>query len=128
MLADPRPGVSKEVRQILKGKINVLEAERIYELYKSSSLNYIKKNAALLLFSLNKWEAIKFILELHSDTDEDIKSIAKTALKRWKLKFNRSFTSPTEQEKSAFERTLERYGEYIHANDREWIKFIINGF
>ena len=123
MLADPRPGVSKEVRRILKGKINALDAERIYEIYKSSSLNHIKKNAAILLFSLSKWDAIKYILELNSDTDEDIDSIAKSALKRWKLKFNRSFISPTIQQKLAVERTLEKYGQHINIHDREWIKF-----
>jgi HEAT repeat protein len=122
MLADKRPGISKEARLALYGKINATDAYEIYSYFIDCNTVHTRKNAALLLCSLSKWDSIEYIIELCADEDETISEIAKYYLGKWIDKFNRSFTVPSLEQLQRIEVSIDKYGYAISNEQVNWIK------
>ena len=128
ILNDERAGISKAAKCVLYKEIDNFDGEKIYYIYKQAIYHHVKINTCVLLCSLSKWEAIKYIIELCADNDESISVIGQAALENWKQKFNRSFISPSEGQIKWLSKTLIDGYKSISDSDREFIEFSIRDF
>ncbi len=95
LLGDSRKGVAKEAYMLLSaGRFTGL-AEEIYQLFTDTTSGYIQKKCALLLFRCPKWEAVIYMLEALSSSDEEIREYALMNIEGWTAGFNRSFSAAT---------------------------------
>lgn len=128
LLSDDRIGVSKEARLALSGRISSADADKIYKLSMSNDKAHTRKNGALLLCSISKWDSISYIIELCADKDEEISGIGKYNLDKWISKFNRSFTVPTGDQIKRIESAIKTYGNTISKGSIEWIEIALDSF
>lgn len=125
-LNDERAGISKTVRKVLSKEINTGDAEIIYGIFKRAIYEHIKINTCVLLCSLSKWYAIRYIIELCSDKNEEISILGQRALESWK--YNQSFTTPSNIQIKELREVLECFGKSIKDSDRNFIEFSIKDF
>lgn len=127
-LSDSRPSISKAAKRILQGQINSSEEKSIYDIFKESNYEHVKINTCILLCSLSKWISIKYILEFCNHENQAVSTLGQYALEGWKLKFNRSFTTPTKNQINEIRKSLLSFGKDIKDSDKEFIEFSIRDF
>ena len=125
LLADARPGVSKEALLALLKDTNVFDDHNIYVIYSEANLSHVRGNAARLLCSLSKWRSLPYILEVCQCVDDDIVRLGREALVRWIGGFNKLMAAPTREQATAIERALGEYGSAIGEHERNWILFCL---
>ena len=123
-----RPGISKCARMALHKNINDSDVVTIYKVFKEDRYEHVKINASILLCSLSKWDAIRYIIELSSNKNEEVSKLGQRALESWKQKYNQSFTTPTYNQIEKIKKVLVNFGDGIRKNDREFIEFSIKDF
>jgi len=126
LLADPRPGVVKEARSLLQKGVNSIDAADaglIHRAFNKDEPAARRRRVAALLCSLNKWDALPYILEVSADPDETIARIGREALARWLSRYNRSFTAPSRTQLEAIQSAVKDYGPAIPEQAREQIAF-----
>lgn len=128
LLNDPRPGVSKEAKSILSKQIDSNDADRIYHYYKDSRFQHARVNSSLLLCTLSKWYALKYILEFCASDEEVITNIGTCYLQKWIVQYNRSFVSPSNEQLNSIKKALTEFGPKINENVRNFIKFNLKAF
>ncbi|GLC28920.1 HEAT repeat domain-containing protein [Clostridium omnivorum] len=122
-LNDDRAGISKTARRVLSKEINAGDADTIYRIFKKATYDYVKINSCILLCSLSKWNAIRYIIEFCADENEYISLLGQSALECWKLRYNQSFTTPSSNQIKEIRGVLEYFGKAIKESDRDFIKF-----
>lgn len=127
-LADPRPGVAKEARRLLYGRINAFDAELIHRDYFQNKPDALRQQAAYLLSCLGKWDAPKYLLEICADRSEPIAEFGLSALSKWLSRYNCSFTSPARPQLEAIQNALKAHGSAVPEETRRLIEFILKGF
>ena len=127
-LNDDRVGVSKAAKRVLSKEVNVGDAYIIYRIFEKATYNHVKINSCVLLCSLSKWNSIRYIIEFCADKNEDVSLLGQISLQGWKLKYNKSFTTPNSNQIKEIREVLENYGKFIKDSDREFIEFCIRGF
>lgn len=127
-LKDKRAGISKTVRKVLYKEINDSDADKIYSIFKQDTYDHVKINSAILLCSLSKWNAIRYIIEFCADKNAVISILGQRALETWKLKYNQSFTTPTNNQIKELRESLEHFGKFIKDSERDFIEFCIRDF
>lgn len=127
-LSDLRPSISKAAKRILQGQINSSDEKTIYGIFKESNYEHVKINICILLCSLSKWISIRYILEFCDHKNQTVASLGHYALEGWKLKFNRSFTTPTKNQVNEIRKSILNYGKAIKDSDKEFIEFSIRDF
>ncbi|MBU3143805.1 HEAT repeat domain-containing protein [Clostridium sp. CF012] len=128
ILNDCRPGISKSARRVLYKELDSSDADIIYNIFKRTIYDHAKTNSCFLLCSLSKWYAISYIIEFCADKNETIATLGQYSLENWKLKFNRSFTTPTKNQVLAIRKSLIIFGTSIKDSDRKFIEFSIRNF
>lgn len=127
-LADLRPGVVKEAQRLLLGRIDAVDAGSIHRDHFRNDSGPSRRHAALLLCGMDKWDALKYILEVSADKDERIAGIGRSAMIKWVARYNLSFTVPTSDQLRANISALEAYGSAIEEKTRRVLEFILRGF
>lgn len=127
-LNDERSGISKTARRVLHKVIYASDAAFIYEIFKKAIYNHVKINTCLLLCTLSKWNSLRYIIEFCADKNESILEIGQWALERWIIKYNQSFTKPTNNQIDEIRKSLVYFGNSIKDSDRDFIEFIIKDF
>ena len=127
-LSDSRPSISKAAKRILQGQINSGDEKSIYGIFKESNYEHVKINTCILLCSLSKWISIKYILEFCNHENQTVSTIGLYAMEGWKLKFNRSFTTPTKNQINEIRKSILSFGKVIKDSDKEFIEFSIRDF
>lgn len=127
-LNDDRAGLSKTARRVLSKEIDTGDAETIYRIFKKATCEHVRINSCILLCSLSKWNAIRYIIEFCADKNEGVSIIGHSALERWKLKYNQSFTTPSNNQINEIRQVLEYFGKSIKYSDRNYIEFCIKDF
>jgi HEAT repeat protein len=106
-LVDPEPGVSREGRRALEGRVVHLTADRLAALARDGSLPPHAQLGALALVSrLPKWDAVAILVERRCLPGEAVAARARALLDAWLARYNRSFVWPTATQIAAFERAL----------------------
>lgn len=127
-LNDERQGISKTVRHLICKNRILVDSDKLYNMYKCSTMFHVKKNTAILLCRLDKWAALNYIIEICSSSDILISSIGKNALSKWFIFFNKSFTVPSNKQIIRIKNSLERFGPYINEEDIEALLFILKPY
>jgi HEAT repeat protein len=127
-LADPRPGVVKEARRLLHGRIDAMDAELIHRDHFQKKPDALRRQAAFLFCSLGKWDALQYLLEICADQSEAIAEFGRSALSNWLSRYNRSAISPTPAQLDASMNALNKFGSVIPATARQLIEFSLNTF
>ncbi|MBM7558114.1 HEAT repeat domain-containing protein [Halanaerobacter jeridensis] len=129
LLADERPGVSKQAKIVLQDKIYKSDAKRIYKIFNKNKMTHIKRNTASLICSVkNKWEVLIYILEICTNNNDKISNVGYSALSRWKRKCNEIFVSPTKNQILNLEKALNDYGDSIEKEDKNLIEYHLGFF
>ena len=127
-LQDEMPGVSREARKALSGRLNVVGGEPLWEIFNSSTLPFVRRNVLYLISRLGKWDSIYFLLKVAGDSDDTIAERSRLYIWWWLGRFNRSFSAPTRQQLSRIEGALRESGDLLDENVREQLLFSIKGF
>jgi len=127
-LNDERSGISKTAKKVLYKEININDTNTIYRIFKQATYDHVKINSGILLCSLSKWNAIRYIIELCSDKNEEISILGQRALESWKLKYNQSFATPSNIQIKELREALECFRKSIKDSDRDFIEFCIRDF
>lgn len=127
-LVDPRPGIAKEARRLLYGRINAIDAERIRRDYFQNKPDALRQHAAFLLCCLDKWDAPKYLLEFCADQSKPIAEFGLSALSKWLSRYNCSFTTPSRAQLEAVQNALKAYGSAIPDETRRPLEFLLKGF
>ena len=128
MLNDERVGVSTTARKVLCKEIHAIDADDIYIIFRQATYNHVKINSGILLCSLSKWISIIYMVELCADKNEEISMLGQKELESWKLKYNKSFMTPTNNQIKELRESLEYFGKSIKDSDRDFIKSCIRDF
>jgi len=107
MLGDPAAPVTRAVRDSLRPLVERLGATKIALLLEDVVTKHGRRDAFHLAMSLGKWDALPLIIECAADTDEDIRTLALMALRRWLDEQNRTFVQPTRQQLQLIEGVLQ---------------------
>jgi HEAT repeat protein len=127
-LSDERPGISKAAGRVLYKEIHAGDADSIYKIYSRAVKEHVKVNTAILLCSLSKWDAIRYIIEFCANDNEKISALGQQAVERWKLRYNYSFTAPTEKQVAMILKSLSDFGKGIKDGHRGFIEFSMRDF
>ena len=128
MLDHTHKGVSKEARKSLLKSHFKEEKGTIYRLYMDSKNIHTRYNAAILLCSLPKWDAIQYIIEFYANNESEINSLGKLQFSRWINNFNRSFESPTRLQIDSIKQIINRFGSQLEKSEIKYLEFCINGY
>lgn len=123
LLLDLRPGISKEAKKLLIKNITKSDAEIIHQTYLESNQLHIKKNCAVLLCSIGKWDSLGYILEFCASSNDKIKQIGNLELTKWIMGYNRSFTSPNKEQLAFINQAINKFGNSLQEREREFIEF-----
>jgi hypothetical protein len=128
MLKDERAGISRTARRVLHEKIEASDEDAIYKIFKQAVHDHVKINCCVLLCSLSKWSAVRYILEFCGDENERVSALGQVALEQWKLRYNRSFIPPTSSQIKEIREALVCFGESVKESDRDFIEFCMKDF
>lgn len=127
-LRDAIPGVSREARKALAGRMAVAGSVPLWEIFSTSALPHVRRNVLHLLSRLGKWDAIFFLIMAACDPVEVVAESGRFYIGRWLAQFNRSFTSPTREQLARLEGTLRECGHFLDETVREQLWFSMKGF
>ena len=96
-LGNRYPSVSNTSRKLLLGRVSGDFAEQVAEIYQDRALEeHIRLNALKLLMEQGKWIKLIHLLRGVADTSPRIRAYSEHNLDRWRLRYNQSFTQPSE--------------------------------
>jgi len=129
MLDHEHKCVSKEAQKSLFSSYYKEEKDTIYRLYMYSHHLHTRYNAAILLCSLPKWDAILYIIEFYANKKEiEIHLLGKSRFSRWVDNFNRSFEAPTKSQIDSIKQALNKFGSHLEKSETKYLEFCIKGF
>lgn len=129
MLNHHHKGISKAAKRAIAAVYYTNMKDELYRLYMESSYAHAKYNAALLLCSLPKWEAINYILQFYFDTDhKDISNLGELQYINWLAHFNRTFDSPSKIQIDSIKNLIEKNKSKLEKANIKELEFLIKGF
>ncbi|MGG3925897.1 HEAT repeat domain-containing protein [Metabacillus fastidiosus] len=129
MLDHEHKGVSKEARKSLLKSYYKDKKDTIYRLYGNSNNVHTRYNAAVLLCSLPKWDAIPYIIEIYANKREsDMYLLGESRFSRWIVNFNKSFETPTKLQIDSIRQVLNKFGSQLEKIERKELEFCMKGF
>jgi len=93
MLHDPAPSVSHAARQTLRRRR--VDPAAVTSVFRTAAHSHSRFDALALGTTLSKWDSLPLLLEAATDDDPRLRTAARTWLKAWVAKQNRSFAQPT---------------------------------
>jgi len=127
-LNDQVPHVSRQALNALVDKASTINGERIWELFRSTTHEHVKRNALSLIEKLGKWDSIYYLLRAVRDSDEAIADKSKLGIECWLGRFNRNFSSPSAEQLARFGIALEEDGHLLDDQTVEQLRFSTAGF
>lgn len=105
-LTDARPRVAHEAREALRPRLSLVDAEALWQTFRSAAASHVRRDALALLAALPKWEAVPFLVEAAADLDPALKERASEYLRTWLSAYNGSFVEPTRRQVARLEEAL----------------------
>jgi HEAT repeat protein len=127
-LSDPTASVSREAMKALGKSVHLLKGERIWQVFNSAARTHSRRNALCLIARLSKWESIVYLIEALCTEDLELQGLAKSYVRRWQWRFNRSFTAPTAEQAKSLSRAMARCGAFVEQPVKELLEFSIRAF
>jgi len=124
-LEDEVPSISRQALKALARKTSLLSAARVWEIFSSTAHAHVKRNALSLLGRFAKWESISYLVRSVSENDDEIVELSRMAIRRWLIRFNRSFTSPTSEQLARVRDAVESWGALLDEKTEQLLSFYI---
>lgn len=105
-LKDARPRVSHEAREALRPRLGLVDAEVLWQTFRSAAPPHVRRDALALLAALPKWEAVPFLAQATADPDPALRERASEYLRTWLSGYNASFMRPTRRQVARLEEAL----------------------
>ena len=98
-LGDEHRGVSSEARRALVNRTYMLDEKKIWSLlHKPNISEHVLDNVILVFAGMSKWRALEQFLKMDTIDCPGIDGRINEMLKVWVIRFNRSYTNPSENE------------------------------
>jgi len=94
-LKDVRPRVAHEAREALRPRLSLVDAEALWQTFRSAAPSHVCRDALALLAALPKWDAVPFLVEAAADPAPSLSERAGEYLRTWRSGYNGSFVRPT---------------------------------
>lgn len=98
LVQSPASGVSRDATNALLPYADRIPLSTLTEWLDSRMPDRLRHNALKIALRLSKWSRLPFLLQVASDSDENLASMAKSGLRGWTQSFNRSFHQPSASE------------------------------
>jgi HEAT repeat protein len=128
ILQDPSPMVSTAARNALVRHAHAITRSALMAIFATATAPHVRKNVIALLSSLPKWDAIISLLQVVSDSDAELVSIACRHLRRWNAQYNRSQAAPSRVELEELARALARADQTLDEATVREIRFAMSAF
>ncbi len=127
-LTDEASHVSYQAVRALRRKPWALNMARLLEFLRSTPHLHVKRNVIYLIERCAKWDSISYLLNTLCDPNENVVMMSRSAIDDWLGSFNRSFSSPTQDQLAAIRDALERCGHLLDESSLERLQFSLKGF
>jgi hypothetical protein len=97
MLNDNRVGIVKTARNLIL-KCGQQNYQRVKEIFQNTMFENVKLKCMDVLFTAPKWSSIIYMLDMMFGNEGSIKEKSLEAVRRWLLRFNKSFSLPSEMQ------------------------------
>jgi HEAT repeat protein len=135
-IADPNRGVSITAAKLLRPHVGKVAPGELGALVTPDLAPWARRNALSLLALRGKWIALPWLIGATSDPDDTVAVHASVLLRRWRDRFNRSFTQPTPEQRAEALAALPRYEDRAptrrswywdaaHPPMPEWLRYIL---
>jgi len=122
-LRDEVPAVSRQALVALSDKPALVGGEAIWAILASAETPHVKRNALSLLEKLGKWTNIYYLVKAIRDSDEEIVNLSRSAIHRWLIRFNRSFTQPTANQIEKLSDAIGAAGDLLNEKTKAQLLF-----
>lgn len=112
MLLSEHVGIVKTAKNMIQ-KYDICDFDRIDEIFSMTPYGSTKMKCAALLFSAGKWQRMIYILRFMSDEHEPLRNMCRTQFIRWFETYNRSFSTPTEEQKSTIQKLMSEQKSFL---------------
>jgi HEAT repeat protein len=122
-LGDGSSAVSSTAREALRPRLARVDATVLGAWFAAAHLLHVRRNALSLLVLRDKWDVLPWILGALSDDEMEIRQAADAHLKRWKGRFNRSFTQPAPAQRERIRHAIDAVELLLSRDDLRWLRF-----
>jgi hypothetical protein len=126
MLDDAAPGVSRAARRALRPHVGQVGPEALLRVLRTASHMHGRLGAVLLGAALGKWDSLPILLEAAADGDGRIRTSARSLLRSWVARQNRSFAQPTPVQLRAIGAALDTYHLAVDASLARELRAILH--
>ena len=127
-LTDEVPNVSRQSLKALSRKTSSVSAALVWELFSSTPRVHVKRHALSLIGKLAKWESIAYLVRALCETDQTVVMLSRFAIRRWSIRFNRSFSTPSAEQVARLRDALERCGRLLDEQTQAELWFSIKDY
>ncbi len=106
-LSDQSAKVVREAALTLTKKVNLVGGQRLWEVFEQSEHHHGKRYVLFLLARTSKWDSLTFLLLSLSERDESLLDLSRTYIRRWLVRYNRTFSTPTADQLLRLRRILD---------------------
>lgn len=136
-IADPSRAVSTTAAKLLRPHVAKVAPGELGAIVSAELPSWARRNALSLIALRGKWIALPWLVRATTNADDTVAVHASVLLRRWRERFNRSFTQPTREQRAealaALDRLQDRaparlarwYREPAHDSMREWLRYIL---
>lgn len=128
LLSTGTPGDSKKARDVLARKRRDSLAQQLWEAFQTDPRPHVRGNALLVVSKLSKWVSLSYLLRAAGDADASLANDARGYLRRWRSDFAKSFSEPTEEQRSAVIEALERFSGNLGPEFARELRFAVKPF
>jgi len=119
-VADPNRRVSSIAAELLKARVAKVAPSELAALLSADLPPWTRRNALALLAAGGKRIALPWLIRATADADETVATYAGVLLRRWRDRFNRSFTQPTPEQRAEAVAALGGYVDRDPARRSPW--------
>ncbi|NLW88857.1 MAG: HEAT repeat domain-containing protein [Clostridiaceae bacterium] len=124
MLLSGHGGIVKTAKELIQ-KYRIHDYDRIEEIFSMTPYGSTKMKCAALLFSAGKWQRMIYILRFMSDKHEPLRNMCRTQFIRWFGTYNRSFSAPTEEQKTTILKLLREQESYLSESALAHLRLVL---
>jgi hypothetical protein len=123
-VGDASPSVSGTATAALHARAALADATALNAWLGGPHPVHVRRNALSVLARRARWDAAAWLLHSLADDEPEVRDTARGYLERWKSRFNRSFSQPTETQRERIRAALERSGPLLEPHDLRWLRFV----
>lgn len=122
-VGDASPSVSTAAAAALHPRATLADAAALDAWLRDTHPVHVRRNALSVLARRGKWDALVSILRTLADGEPGLRTSARRYLDRWKGRFNRSFSQPTEPQRDRIRAALPPVLPLLEPGEARWLHF-----